>query len=140
MLKNVLSALGLGGPEHDAKILAKDARALIDMLHGQHGGESLGKIARTARTQIDAVHEKGLNDPKYYARGVVQLTELNRAARARRDNIAWSGITLAIIYIKAEMLGDAGLTPINVIGGFIDQWQHTMEIAGGAGSGTNQRD
>ena len=138
MFKNVLSALGLGGPEHEAKILAKDARALIDMLHGQHGGESLGKIARTARTQIDVVHEKGLGDPKYYARGIVELTELNRAARARRDNIAWSGITLAIIYIKSEMLGEAADTPMNVVDGFIDRWRHTMETPIDAGSDADQ--
>ncbi len=126
MLSNILAMIGLGGPEHDAKILRRDARAMIDMIHGQHGAESLGKIANETRYQVEEVHRRGLNDPQFYARGIEALTELNRAARNRRDNIAWSGITLAIIYIKSEILGDLGLPAKNAIEGFLEKWSHTQ--------------
>ncbi|MBO6519031.1 MAG: hypothetical protein JJ973_03235 [Rhodospirillales bacterium] len=130
MLSNLLAMIGFGGPEHDAKILKRDARAMIEMIHGQHGAESLGKIANEARYQIEEVHRRGLNDPQFYGRGVEALTELNRAARNRRDNVAWSGITLAIIYIKSEILGDLGLPAKNAISGFIDQWAHAQDDNG----------
>ncbi len=126
MFKTLMTAIGLGGPEHDAKTLARDARALIDMLHGQHGAASMQKIAVEARTQIDDVHRRGLNDPQFYARGVLELTELNRAARTRRDNIAWSGVTLAIIYIKSEILGEIAMPARNAVDGFIDKWAHAL--------------
>lgn len=122
MLKTLLRYIGLGGPEHDARILAKDARAMIEMVHGQHGEPSLALIADKARTQIGEVHRRGINDVQYYGRGVDELTELNRAARKRRDNISWSGITLAIIYIQAEILGDVALPARNIIDGFIDKY------------------
>lgn len=122
MLQSVLGFLGFGGPEYDAKILQRDARNLIDMVHGQHGPESLSKIADTTRIQIAEVHRRGLNDPKFYDRGIEALTEINKAARARRDNIAWSGITLAIVYVKAEMLDDLGLPAKNALDGFMDKW------------------
>lgn len=131
MFAKLMAMIGWGGPEHDAKILVRDARSMIEMIHGQHGAESLAKIANTTRDQIDEVHRRGLNDPQFYDRGVESLTELNRAARSRRDNISWSGITLAIIYIKAEILGDLGLPAKNAIDGFLEKWPHTQGEGGG---------
>ncbi len=138
MLARILELIGLGGPEHDARILARDARAMIDMVQGQHGAESLAKIADKARHQIEDVHQRGLNDPQFYQRGVEALTELNRAARNRRDNIAWSGITLAIIYVKAEMLGELALPAKNAVDGFIGQWAHTLNEGDGNGEPTSE--
>tara|TARA_R110000787_G_scaffold10415_4_gene35331 strand:- start:10775 stop:11215 length:441 start_codon:yes stop_codon:yes gene_type:complete len=126
MFKALMTAIGLGGPEYEAKTLTRDVRSLIDMLYGQHGAASMQKIAAEARKQIDEVHRRGINDPQFYARGVLELTELNRAARARRDNIAWSGVTLAIIYIKSEILGDVALPARNAVDGFIDKWSHAL--------------
>lgn len=122
MFAKLLELIGLGGPEYDAKILARDARSLIDMLHTQHGATSLIKIAEEARFQIAEVHNRGLNDPQFYGRGIAHLTDLNKAARARNDNKTWSGITLAIIYIKAELLGEMGLPAKNAIDGYIEKW------------------
>ena len=122
MFGNLLGLVGLGGPAYDAKVLHKDARAMIEMVGGQHGAASLRAIALQARTQIDEVHRRGLGDTQYYGRGIDELTDLNRAARARRDNVAWSGITFAIIYIKAEILGDLGLPAKHAVEGFIEQW------------------
>jgi len=127
MLKSLMTFIGLGGPEYDAKILRRDAKAMVEMIHGQHGAESLRDISKEARAHIDQVHERGLNDIQFYGRGVDELTELNRAARSRRDNIAWSGITLAIIYIKAEMMEDLGVPAKNIIEGFMQQWAHSGE-------------
>lgn len=126
MFKALMTAIGLGGPDYEAKILSRDVRSLIDMLYGQHGAESMQKIAAEARMQIDEVHRRGLNDPQFYTRGVLELTELNRAARIRRDNIAWSGITLAVIYIKSEILGDVAQPARNAVDGFMDKWAHTL--------------
>jgi len=127
MLKKLMTMIGLGGPEYDAKILIRDSKAMIEMIHGQHGAESLRKIAAETRARIDEVHQRGLNDIQFYGRGIETLTELNRAARARRDNIAWSGITLAIIYIKAEMLEGLGAPAKNTIEGFMQQWSHNID-------------
>ena len=124
MLKSLLGLVGLGGPEYDAKILARDARSMIDMVHGQHGAASLESITATCREHINLVHERGLNDPQFYEQGIVQLTELNKAARMRRENAVWSGITLAVIYVRAEILGDLGMPAKNVIEGFMQKWEH----------------
>ncbi len=128
MLSNLLALFGLGGPENDARILLRDARAMIEMIHGQHGPDSLRKISGEAKYQIEEVRRRGLNDTQFYARGVEALPELNRAARARRDNIAWSGITLAIIYIKAEITGEYAVATRNTIDGFMEKWAPAEEI------------
>lgn len=127
MFKKLLAMIGLGGPEYDAKILIRDSKTMVEMIHGQHGAESLRKIAAETRSRIDEVHQRGLNDIQFYGRGIESLTELNRAARSRRDNIAWSGITLAIIYIKAEMMEGLGTPAKNVVEGFMQQWSHTAD-------------
>ena len=127
MIDKLLEMIGLGGPEHEGKVLAKDARNLVDIIHGQSGAERLSKIAQTTREMIDEVHERGLNDPQFNGRGVEHLTELNRAARQRRDDTSWSGITLAIVYIKAEILGEPGQPARNTINGFLDRWRHATE-------------
>jgi len=128
MLADLKALFGLGGPENEARILIRDAREMIEMVHGQHGPESLRKISGEIGYQIAEVHRRGLDDPQFYGRGVEALTELNRAARTRRDNIAWSGITMAIIYIKAEMLGDHGLPAKNAIDGFMEKWPPAEDI------------
>ena len=120
--------IGFGGPEYDAKILLRDSKAMVEMIHGQHGDESLRKIAAETRARINEVHERGLNDIQYYGRGIEALTELNRAARTRRDNIAWSGVTLAIIYIKAEMLQNLGVPAKHVIEAFMQQWALEADV------------
>ncbi len=127
MISKLLELIGLGGPKYEGKMLAKDARNLVDMIHGQSGAERLSHIAQTTREKIDEVHERGLNDVQFYGRGVEHLTELNRAARQRRDDTTWSGITLAIVYIKAEILGEPGLPARNTIQGFLDRWRHTTD-------------
>ena len=129
MLKRFLALIGFGGPEEEGRQLARDTRAILDMIHGQHGAESLLKIAGKLRRHIDLVHEKGMNEPQYYGRGVTELTELNRAARARQDNLGWSGITLAVIYIKAEMIGPPGFEARNAINGFLAEWAHALDEA-----------
>jgi len=127
MISKLFALLGFGGADYDGKLLAKDARALINMIQGQHGAAQLARIAEECRVHIDQVHERGLNDPQFYAQGVNHLTDLNRAARSRHDNVAWSGITLAIIYIKAEILGEPGVTAINTVKGFTDKWVHVSD-------------
>ena len=58
MIDKLLEMIGLGGPEHEGKVLAKDARNLVDIIHGQSGAERLSKIAQTTREMIDEVHER----------------------------------------------------------------------------------
>ncbi len=48
MINWIMGLFGFGGPEHDAKVLARDARAMIEMINGQHGPESLVKNPETA--------------------------------------------------------------------------------------------
>ncbi len=139
MLSNLMALFGLGGPENEARILVRDARAMIEMVHGQHGPDSLRKISGETKYQIDGVHQRGLNDTQFYGRGIESLTELNRAARARRDNIAWSGITLAIIYIKAEILGEHGLSAKNTIDGFMEKWAPAEDIDDSQTGPTSER-
>lgn len=127
MWQAFLSAIGFAGPEHDGKALDRDARSLIDMFRAQNRADKLAEIAKTARSFIDEVHERGLNDPQYYGRGVTHLTELNRAARQRRDDVAWSGITLAIIYIKSEIVGAHGMRARAAIDAFLAEWRHTLD-------------
>lgn len=127
MISKLLALIGFGGADYDGKLLAKDARSVIDMIQNQHGAAQLARIAEECRVHINEVHERGLNDPQFYKRGVDHLTELNRAARSRRDNVAWSGITLAIIYIKAELLGESGVSAINAVKGFTEMWAHVSD-------------
>jgi len=127
MLRRLLEMVGWSSPERDGRQFARDARAIIEMVHGQHAADNLRAIAETAKRQIAEVHQRGLDDPAFYRRGVTHLTDLNRAARSRRDYVTWSGITLAIIYIKSEMIGDDGISARNAIDGYFEHWSHVDE-------------
>jgi len=129
MLRTFLGLIGFGGPAYDARILARDANAILKAMGEQYGAETTTKIVAKIRDQIQIVHEKGLNDPRYYGRGITELTELNRAARSRQDNVAWTGITLAIIYIKAEILGPHGDPVRQPIDALIGEWAHALPAA-----------
>lgn len=56
MLRDLMAFIGLGGPENDARILARDAREMTAMVQGQHGPDSLRKITAETRYHVNEVH------------------------------------------------------------------------------------
>ncbi len=122
-----LRRFGIGDPDGAAKTLNKDAVAILDMIHGLHGAESLRAIAGIIRDARAEVHERSLGNPEFYATGLRVLTDKNSAARRSNDQITWSGLTLTIIYLKAEMEGPKAAPARASIDTFLSEWQHALD-------------
>lgn len=104
----ILQMLGIGGPEAQARELNADARRILASCEGQYGGSpTLARIAAVARERRDEVQALSLGKLEYYDQGLKHLTEVNGELRRANDQAAWSGTTLAIIYLRAELAGPA---------------------------------
>ena len=120
----LLQKLGFGDPVREARQLNKDAQDILEMIHNVHGATRLAEIADVIRTARREVQERATGDPTFYKRGVAQLTERNRAARRRNDQVTWSGLTLTIIYLKAEVAGGPATPARAAIDSFLAGWAH----------------
>lgn len=132
-----LEKFGIGGPEAQARQLDADAAHLVTGAEGQYGRDTLAHIATLLRERIDEVHDLSLGKTEYYEQGLKHLTEVNAEHRRANDQPAWSAITLAIIYLRAEMIGPAGAATCARIDAFL---AHCLPAAEDAGTTANPPD
>lgn len=126
----VLEKLGIGGPAVQARQLDADAEHIVTGAEGQYGRDTLARIAGLLRERIDEVHDLSLGKTEYYDQGLKHLTEVNAEHRRDNDQPAWSAVTLAIIYLRAERLGPAGAATRARIDAFLARCLPTADDAG----------
>lgn len=116
-----LERFGIGGAESAARQLNVDAARIIESTEGQFGRDTLARVVDIVREQLDEVHRLSLGETQYYEQGLKHLTERNAEHRRKNDQAAWSAVTLAIIYLKAERLGAAAAPACAHIDAFLER-------------------
>jgi hypothetical protein len=85
------------------------------------------EVAVRTRAHIDEAHEKARNDAARYGEVAARYRTLNQDARQRGDQVAMSSLTLAIIYLNAEMQGVPCAPARAAIDEFLGHWSHVGE-------------
>lgn len=114
-------------PEREIKQLNRDARGVVDDVFLGYPVDRAREVAVRTRAYIDEAHEKAKNDVGRYGEVVARYRTLNQAARQRTDQVAMSSLTLAIIYLNAEMQGAPCAPARAAIDEFLGYWSHVEE-------------
>ena len=112
---------GLFGQKSKALQLIRDSQSIIRSDETAYVDRHLLKISEIASSSIrqalnkSGIKTEGNKTPRW-------LTEAHRDARKRNDQAALSGTTLAIIFLRAQELGDLAQPACDAIDEFIARW------------------
>ena len=122
---------GLFGKKSKALQLIRDSQSIIRSDEIAYADRHLLKISAIASSSIQrALNEYGAKTngdktPRW-------LKEAHRDARRRHNQAALSGVTLAIIFLKAQELGNLAQPACDAIDKFIARWPADEETSGQA--------
>ena len=108
--------------ERQARRLNRDADAIIEADSRNHDQIRLQKIAQQTNEYLQQAQERLKNDPDGDYRNLAHLETEHKKARRQPNQLALSAATLAIIYLRAEKLGDDCKPALNAIEEFIEKW------------------
>ncbi len=114
-------------PEREIKQLNRDARGVVDDVFLGYPVDRAREVAVRTRAYINEAHEKAGNDTGRYGEVTARYRTLNRAARQRTDQVTMSSLTLAIIYVHAEMQGAPCAPARAAIDEVLGHWSHVGE-------------
>ena len=112
---------GLFGQKSKALQLIRDSQSIIRSDETAYADRHLLKISEIASSSIrralnkSAIKNEGNKTPRW-------LKEAHHDARKRNDQAALSGTTLAIIFLRAQELGDLAQPACDAIDEFIARW------------------
>ena len=112
---------GLFGKKSEALQLNRDSQSIIRSDETAYADRHLLKISEIASDSIQrALSESGVKTKGN--RTSRWLKEAHRDARKRNNQAALSGTTLAIIFLRAQELGDLAQPACDAINEFIARW------------------
>ena len=115
------------GPERDGRNLARDSRWIVNEMEVSYRAETRERIATITRERLTECVTVLDQDPNRYSQVVGELQRHHREARRGQDMPKWTALTLVIIYLKAQKIGEFGVPARAIIDEFLAQWQHTAE-------------
>ena len=119
---------GLFGQKSKALQLIRDSQSIIRSDETAYADRHLLKISEIASDSIQrALNESGVKTKGN--RTSRWLKEAPRDARRRNNQAALSGTTLAIIFLRAQELGDLAQPACDAISEFIARWPVAEETS-----------
>lgn len=112
-------------PQGEARRLAKDANAIIDMACGTYRDDILADIARLTRTGLTQIADLAGGDWVRCKRELDRYKVLHREARRQHDQARLTAYTLVIIHTRSLELGELGAPARATIEQFLDEWPST---------------
>ena len=110
------------GPRREANRLNRDAATIIEAARATASSPRVRETALRIRDELDTAHTRGGDDPSRYAPLVAHFRTQHREARRRRDDAALTALTLVIIYLRAETIGEDAEPARKRIDDFISEW------------------
>ncbi|MBF2760438.1 MAG: hypothetical protein ISN28_09245 [Ectothiorhodospiraceae bacterium AqS1] len=118
-LLRILARFRLHREARRAKRLRRDAEEVIEIACTPPRPERMQRIAERIARELSIAHRRGGPDPSRYGPIVEHFRAQHRQARQRRDDETLTALTLVIIYLRAEMLGEAAAPACERIDAFL---------------------
>ena len=110
------------GPKREARRLHRDAETIIETGRAVSSSSKMRETALRVRDELEVAHARGGGDPSRYAPLIDHFRVQHREARGRRDDTALTALTLVIIYLRAERIGDDAKQARDRIDAFVAEW------------------
>ena len=105
----------------EIKRLNKDAPNIVEYASQCFRAETVRAIADTTRQHLERAHAHYPGNRDGWRQAVADYERLHREARGRRDDVALTAFTFVLIYIRAEVQGEACRPARDAIDAFIDE-------------------
>ena len=110
------------GAQREANRLGRDAAVIIETAGSTGSAARNRETALRLRDELEAAHSRGGDDATRYGPIIEHFRVQHREARRRRDDTALTVLTLVIIYLRAEKIGDDAKSARDRIDAFISDW------------------
>ena len=106
----------------EIKRLNKDAPNIVEYALQCFRPDVVRGIADTTRQHLERAHSHYPGNREGWKQAVIDYERMHREARSGRDDVALTAFTLVLIYIRAEVQGEACRAARDAIDAFIDEW------------------
>ena len=114
-------------PAREARRLNRDTAAILESATAGYPIESVRDMAVMTAKEIGQAQAHLEMYPDARDEVLAGLTRQHRESRRRMNQVALTAYTLAIIYLRAQALGDACREAIDAIDEFTGHWAHARE-------------
>jgi hypothetical protein len=113
--------------KREIRRLNKDAPNIVEYSYQSLSTKTVRDAALMTAEHLEHVRQVYKDDPLGPKRAIAKYkTRLEEAAR-RHDDVALTAFTLVLIYVRAELQGEACAPARQAIDDFMDQWAHATE-------------
>lgn len=124
------------GPEAEAKRMRRDVGYILGELSKGHYGPVEASVANDLRKDLNYARTTFLDrDAHGHARADDHFKRMHKEARRRASQRDLTVLTLAIIYVKADSLGDVAGDIVGQIDAFLADWAHLADEDDGVATG-----
>lgn len=109
----------------EVRRLNKDAPNIVEYTLQCFRPETVRGIANATREHLERVHAHYPGTHDGWKQAVADYEGLHREARRRRDDVTLTAYTFVLIYIRAEVQGEACRLARDAIDGFVDAHAET---------------
>ncbi len=113
--------------EKEIKRLNTDARVILDHARQTFRPETVRDIAHLTAEHLDRARKVFEPNAIGLKRAIVEYERLHQEARQHRQDVALSAFTLVLIYLHAEVQGEACQPARDTIDGFTGEWEPAQE-------------
>jgi hypothetical protein len=114
-------------PAREIKRLNKDAPNIVEYALQCFRREVIRGVANNTRQHLERVHAHYPGNLDGWKQAVADYERMHREARSKRDDVTLTAFTFVLIYIRAEVQGEACRPARDVIDAFIDEWAGPAE-------------
>ena len=119
----------LFGKRHEARRLDRDCRAIMRSDELAYRPSHLEQIGAVVTEYLEQARKTGSTEPIDPPNW---LKNVHREARKKHDQARLSAATLAIIYLRAQKLGEDGAPVCRNIDSYLLKWQSEPSLSGTA--------
>ncbi len=107
------------GRAYETRMLNRDARVVLEDARARFRDERLQEMAELVRAHLGEAHRR-LDPPRVQIANLLpEYRRLHRDARRRHQDMPLSALTLVIIYLRGEALGEGCEPALEVIEAFL---------------------
>lgn len=117
----------LDSPEREARRLNRDAPAIVEQTTLGYPVARVRDVASATAEHLGRSREHLAEHPGARDDVLARFREIHRDARRRNDQVALTAITLAIIALRAEALGETARPAAAAVEAFVDEWAGEAE-------------
>ena len=112
----------LDSPEREARRLNRDAPVIVEQATLGYPVARVRSVANATTEHLARTREVLAERPESREEVLARLREMHRDARRRNDQEALTAVTLVIIALRAEALGEAARPAGEAIEAFLEEW------------------